>query len=386
MDVKSRTLNRWQKDLPPGDIGRPPQAVERDQRIILRDEIDRHGTNLEHLKHPFPIISRKSLAEFMVFYLLAQNRLENPVPLTWEKPGTVWAIDCLSRDVEKNYDTILNVRDLSSGKTLAGRAMRIQPGCKSAQTAENVELVLAELFHLHGAPLVIKSDNGSEFVNEVITRLMARYGTTHLLSPAYFPEYNGACEAGGGALMTRALEVAATVGQPGILTIDALETGRKVGNSVPRRGGRSSANSEWLSRQPISDTERKDFQQSVREKSHSTREEFWAAEGYSITEQLSKEFIAKDNGRELPEHQPSGGEAVEPKSCYGQSTWNEEENVGPGGEIEGLDVEKDFSTWIEKNRDISKNKKVVIEFLVKCDRVGIERALSGAGILLTRRG
>ena len=67
-------------------------------------------------------------------------------------------------------------------------------------------------------------------------------------------------------------------------------------------------------------------------------------------------------------------------------TWNEEENVWPGGEIEGLDVEKDFSTWIEKNRDTSKNKKVVIEFLAKCDRVDIERALSGAGILLTRRG
>jgi hypothetical protein len=322
----------------------------------------------------------------MVFYLLSQNRLENPVSLTWTKPGAVWAIDCLLRDIENGYDTIFNVRDLASGKTLAGRALRIQPDCKTAQTAENVKCVLEELICLHGAPLVIKSDNGHEFVNEIIARMLEEYGIVHLLSPAYFPEYNGACEAGGGALMTRAFEVAATIGQPGMLTIDALETGRKIGNSAPRRGGRRSANAEWLSRQSITAAERKDFRQSVHERILSTREDFWTVEGKAIIKQLAKELAEANDGGLFDGLQPSGGEAVEPYACYGKNTLHEEEKVWPGAKNKFLSAEKDFSTWIEKNGHISKNKKVVIEFFAKCDRVGIERALSDAGILLTRRG
>lgn len=180
LNVKSRTLNRWNRELPPGDIGRPPKNVPRQARAPLLEEIEKHGENVSRLYEVFPTISRSAIADFTIFWLLCQNRVKNEIQLQWLKPGSVWAMDFLERETSLNYDFVFNVRDLASGKVLAARATK-------EQTAQAVCDILQELFHRHGAPLVIKSDNGHEFIARNVAALVRQYRTTHLFSPAYFP-------------------------------------------------------------------------------------------------------------------------------------------------------------------------------------------------------
>ena len=52
----------------------------------------------------------------------------------------------------------------------------------------------------YGAPLVLKSDNGSAFISQEFQTWLADWGIVPLFSPVRMPRYNGACEAGiGGA-------------------------------------------------------------------------------------------------------------------------------------------------------------------------------------------
>ena len=55
----------------------------------------------------------------------------------------------------------------------------------------------------NGAPLVLKSDNGSAFVAEALQGWLRAAGVEALFSPPRLPAYNGSCEAGIGALKDR---------------------------------------------------------------------------------------------------------------------------------------------------------------------------------------
>ena len=59
------------------------------------------------------------------------------------------------------------------------------------------------VFAEHGPPLVLKSDNGSHFTGGNFPDLLAAHRVEHLLSPPYWPRYNGAVEAGIHALKDR---------------------------------------------------------------------------------------------------------------------------------------------------------------------------------------
>jgi transposase InsO family protein len=366
--------------LPLADIGAPPKEVPREARNLVKDELDKRGANVEHLYETFPFISKQSLSDFTVFWLLAQSRLKININLHWQQPGAVWAMDFLKRETDKGYGYILNVRDLSSGKVLASRPTKSQTAAESCR-------ILEELFLIYGVPLVIKSDNGSEFIAEIVLLLLDRFCVTHLLSPAYFPQYNGACEAGGGAVMTRAMEVAATCGHPGILTIDALEAGRKIGNTAPRRGGRRSANAEWSERKTISDTQRNDFMDLVSDLQQKTTNQFIEIERPALSKQqngntskfyTSVLFNEEKDSEKYFKDESSGFydecdcfEKIEGRSKFAEEYKNDE--------IEREDHEiKNLNTVDRKRRD-------EVAFAKKCDRIGIERALSSVGILKVQK-
>lgn len=358
LNVKSRTLNRWNRELPPGDIGRPPKNVPRQARALLLEEIEKHGENVSRLYEVFPTISRSAIADFTIFWLLCQNRVKNEIQLQWLKPGSVWAMDFLERETSLNYDFVFNVRDLASGKVLAARATK-------EQTAQAVCDILQELFHRHGAPLVIKSDNGHEFIAHIVADQMQKYKITHLFSPVYFPQYNGACEAGGGAVMTRAMEVAAACGHPGVLTIDALEAGRKIGNAAPRRGGRSSPNVEWQQRGEISNQMREDFLAIVNLRTQETRGEFWRLEAPRCVKQVQQARCMVQSSFDFNSVSTrSGSETVDTIA----RPWAEK------------------STLLENWAEYFASEKEAIAFVAKCDRIAIERALSDACLLKVRKG
>ena len=82
--------------------------------------------------------------------------------LHWTQPGAVWAIDFHGPRplIDGLYPHLLAVRDLPSGQQL----LWLPVARHDAPTA--VVHALTGLFVVHGAPLVLKSDNGSAFIAE----------------------------------------------------------------------------------------------------------------------------------------------------------------------------------------------------------------------------
>ena len=57
-----------------------------------------------------------------------------------------------------------------------------------------VASVLWSIFADYGLPKIMQSDNGTEFVNRVMSALTETYGIEHRLITAYHPQANGAVE------------------------------------------------------------------------------------------------------------------------------------------------------------------------------------------------
>jgi len=127
--------------------------------------------------------------------------------------------------VDGLYRYIFAVRDLASGNML----LALPSAEKEMKTACDA---LTALFKQHGAPLMIKSDCGFD-AREVKT-LMDEYRVTHLLSPPYFPRYNGAIEAGIGSLKTRAHYQSARARNSRRVDCDDVEAARLHANETPR--------------------------------------------------------------------------------------------------------------------------------------------------------
>lgn len=319
LGISARRLGRWrkqQKEYVPASPGRPECIIPAETKKLLYEHLDRYGANVDLLWRTYPWLSRRSLEYLAARWRSVRTYFCRKTRLFWNGPGTVWAMDCLQRSTTGAEDVLLNVRDLSSGKVLAARLLH-------SQCMAEVLRVLRELFVLHGRPLVIKCDNGPEFAGLCVREYLKSQGVVQLFSPAYYPQYNGSCEAGGGGVMCRAGEVADVLGRPGELDQDILEAARLQGNAATRRQ-RPSPDTEWSQRSSISEEERADFLQLV------AREQMRA-------------------GKELQEIA---------ESLKARKTQAENEGRCPGKEI---------------------------DVAGKSARIGIERALACAGILQVRR-
>ena len=84
----------------------------------------------------------------------------------------------------------------------------------------------------HGAPLVLKSDNGSAFVASAFEALLAGLRVWQLLSPPRLPSYNGSCEAGIGSMKARTHHQATRLGRAGEWTCDDAEAARQQANQT----------------------------------------------------------------------------------------------------------------------------------------------------------
>jgi len=160
--------------------------------------------------------------------------------------------------VDGLYPDLLAVRDLASGRQLLWLPV-------ADATAAMVAAALTILFVEHGAPLVLKSDNGSAFGAEVVQHLLATWGVKTLFSPPRMPRYNGAIEAGIRSLTTRTDLHAARQGRPGFWSWEDTEAARQEANATARPQGENgpSPDEAWQGREPIGAEERDDFARTV---------------------------------------------------------------------------------------------------------------------------
>ena len=288
--VAPRTLAHWdhcwkQERLALRGRGRPCRRSNRTCRNAAIELMTMTGPSigLPTLRAHFPSMARGELVNLQRRFRRVYRRRERRFLrcLDWRQPGTVWAIDHAEppRPIDGQYAYLLAVRDLASHCQLGWLPV-------SAANAETTCAALEALFVEHGPPLVIKSDNGSPFIAHETTELLASHGVTHLLSPPYTPEYNGACEAGIGGLKTRTHEQAALAGRPGHWTADDVEAARCLGNELHRPHGPLAATPAevWQARQPITTTERVAFAASLNHHRDSTARE----SGYTTDEAVSK--------------------------------------------------------------------------------------------------
>lgn len=282
--ISAATLGDWrQRWKHAGDrlrakpLGRQVEGLDRSDKdaVLALLMLVGPGLGLPSLAAVFPEMPQAALAKLLTRYRKVW-RWKNRgliLALRWCFVGAVWAMDYTKpeKPIEGRYTYLLMVRDLASGLQLMSLPVEVQ-------SMEDVVAKLTYLVACHGAPLVLKSDNGSPFKNDLVEAFCRARGITPLLSPPGTPEYNGAVESGIGSLETCIHHAAARNDRPGDWTCDDVEEARRRVNELGRPRGRDGQTPDeaWKARELITDERRRAFQAQVAEMEAAVRAE-WAA-------------------------------------------------------------------------------------------------------------
>ncbi len=267
LGIDAATLADWRRRhhdpadrLDAAPLGAPPLLATPRQRSDVLDFLALHGAyvGVAVLQAHFPHLARRDLACLMhcarrEAHDVAAGGFYRAV--AWFGAGRVWALDHTEppTPIDGQYRWILTVRDLASGCTLATTAVE-------SPDAESTIAALTALIIQHGAPLVLKADNGGAFT-AIETRAFLRRQRIHLLlSPAYTPSYNGACEAGNGTIKHLAHRIACRHDRPGQWTLDDLEGARLLANRrITDRCHDRTPEQRFADRTPVAVAERDRF-------------------------------------------------------------------------------------------------------------------------------
>jgi hypothetical protein len=103
--------------------------------------------------------------------------------ITWHVPGLVWAID----GTEIGDIQVLHMQDLASH-------YKFDPQVDVSLPGEQVAAYLEQVIALHGPPLILKRDRGSNLRHAAVQALLEKHLIIPLDSPGHYPPYNGAIE------------------------------------------------------------------------------------------------------------------------------------------------------------------------------------------------
>ena len=269
LGIPAATLHAWQQGwqrnhLRPAPRGRPAEGTDRAtrHRVIAALRIAGPGTSVRQLQEMCPDILPAVLSELRDRYRSIHRRLNRRCVevLRWTRAGRTWAIDFTECPcaIDGHFRYLLVCRDLASGRCLLALP------CRSEDQA-TVRAALRALVAEHGAPLVLKSDNGSAFIAEDTRAWLRRQGMAHLLSPPGTPSYNGACEAGIGVQKTWTHHEAARHDRPEGWTSDDVEHARLLSNATAKPHGvdAPTPDAAWIERTRITTRERARFQAEI---------------------------------------------------------------------------------------------------------------------------
>ena len=217
-DVTRRSIRRWrarkeQGTLVPTNPGPAPKKLDYDTRrgvtVVLLTLGPKTGVN--RIRAMFRTVPYRTIARIKkrLIRIESQRKRRGKCALTWRRPGATWAMDFTEPKAKLPGEAkrLLCIDDLASGMRLA-----CVP-CDGERTEVVIE-TLMPLFAIYGAPLVIKSDNGSAFTAKKTRAFLRRSCVLHMRSPARRPSYNGSCERRLGWLKDLIEAVAAARGHP----------------------------------------------------------------------------------------------------------------------------------------------------------------------------
>lgn len=225
--IAPSTLKYWgrsyRKDrLKARPRGRPYAEIDPDTRYQVGLAMDLLGseTSFSFLWSVFPDQPREALRALYREKKAEIRKRANAYKcvLLWKRPGRVWAMDFTTpeSDIDGVFPRIFVVKDLAS------QAILLAIPCMG-ETADVALAALTHLFLLYGPPIVLKSDNGSAFIADVMARFLRRNKVVHLLSRPGDPPYNGGIERGIGSIKRAAEHVSWRNGHAHISLSDVLE-------------------------------------------------------------------------------------------------------------------------------------------------------------------
>ena len=150
---------------------------------------------------------------------IAREREAACTRIEWSRPAAVWAMD----------PGQLGTRHWNLVGDLASR-FRFELVTATMLPAHTIANQLESLFARHGAPLVLKRDNGSNLAGGEVDELLDAYGVIALNSPPHYPAYNGAIEYAQRELKARIERLTAQ----GLALDDALAQAPVLLNATPR--------------------------------------------------------------------------------------------------------------------------------------------------------
>ena len=118
----------------------------------------------------------------------AEERQAACCHITWHVPGLVWSLD--DTELARGNGRALRLHQVQD---LASR-YKFLPWVGEQIFGETVAERLEQLFVQHGAPLVLKRDNGGNLNQHAVDVILARYWVVPLNSPRQYPPYNGGME------------------------------------------------------------------------------------------------------------------------------------------------------------------------------------------------
>ncbi len=252
---------RWFTDrLQAKARGRPIECLDREKKEQIEEVLHLLGPfeGLPVLRDMFPEVPRAELDHRLRLYrdeFIGKNHVD-VMALKWLRSGSVWAMDFAHppNPIDGIFKRLFVVRDLGSGSPLMWLPV-------TGETSGEMCLAIEALFVQHGAPMIIKEDNGSAFKTDEFRELLKRWGVIFLMSPPYYPEYNGSAESGIGTLKTYAHHESARNNRPGEWTCDDVEAARLRANELSRPHGLCGPTpaETWESRRTIGSAERSSF-------------------------------------------------------------------------------------------------------------------------------
>jgi transposase InsO family protein len=197
------TFMRWKRRVGRGEpvLRKPgPKPVGALNLAALRAQLRglEHGRQRSHGTTAVYVAHRGQISRRGFHELVAEARREvqrerqaDTRRIQWLVPGAVWSVDptelVLVRAGIRQKLPVLPVLDLAS-------RYKLPPLIDVRLTGEVVAARLDELFQRHGAPLVLKRDNGSNLNCAAVNEVLSRWFVIPLNSPPYYPPYNGGIE------------------------------------------------------------------------------------------------------------------------------------------------------------------------------------------------
>jgi len=194
-DVPYASVMRWRqrqrRDLPLYQCPGPKKTMPLNRAVLLpalrqlvHGRVRTHGTG-ELYQEFAEAISRRALAGLV--REAREDQLATMKHVYWLHPGLAWSCDATEYGDERHL--VIPFQDLAS-------RYRFRPLVTDRLDGRQIAAHLEGLFRQHGAPLLLKRDNGSPFNHHQVDELLARFGVLPLNSPPHFPQYNGGIEKG----------------------------------------------------------------------------------------------------------------------------------------------------------------------------------------------